>query len=570
MTKKIILVILLVLALVTTFVACEEVHQQHAFDTEWSSDATNHWHKATCCDTDEMDGKAPHSFSPVIEGNIERCEVCGYSRNVIDNHNPNPEPKPHEHSYATELSADETNHWYAATCEHESEVKGLSKHECVDGICKECGWWSSATDVLFANLAKSDVWNYTVLLDDVVLNDVSLYEEAETVSLTVSGELKLSMSADGQIEGQGYFQTSGISMKAVVVSGYVYACGEDTYFRSSLSDLLAQMDVDVKEIETYILAINANTQEIRGYFDEARQVMESLPVVDVELQQLLAALLTVDEDKSNDQATVYVTDTAMLRQLNEVLATVTVEEYVNGALAGLTDTPLGVLLGDDFNELPTRIRTLLTQTIAQTITDLWKKQYTLDDLIKQLDKLVADYYPDEEVNTLDELLAALGVDLDGLTAKQMLMAVSMFSPESLWNRIQENDETKISAAEIAEKLTLICQAYGDKTVYDIIIADNEEMTAADVKTLVAKAADLLDDCVRVEFYVDNDGILQQISVVVTESENEYEQPLNQLQQLFARFNGTVTFKRGYESQQDYSKVVEQVEAYYNSLEAAAA
>lgn len=564
MTKKIILVVLLVLALVMTFVACEEVHQQHTFDTEWSSDATDHWHKATCCDTDEVSDKAPHSFSDVIVNSTVTCEVCGYSEHYVPN---KPEP-PHEHTYATEYSANEQCHWLATTCGH--DVENAAPHGFVDGICATCGWWSSATDVLFANLSKSDVWSYTVLLDEVVLNDVRVYEETETVSLTVNGELKLSMSADGLIEGQGYFETAGLSLKAVISNGYVYACGEDMYYRSGLSDLLVQMGADVQEVEAVIAEMNANTQQIREVFEEARNAMQQLPIADVELQQLLAALLTVDEDKSNEQATVYVTDTAMLRQLNEMLATVTVEEYVNGALAVLNDTPLGVLLGNDFNELPTRVRTLLTQTIAQTITDLWKKQYTLDDLIKQLDKIIADYYPDEKVNTLDELLAALGVDLEGVTVKQMLVTVSMFSPEALWNRMQENDEDKISAAEIAETLTQICQAYGDKTIYEIALANNAELTAADVKALVTHAADLLDECVRVEFYIDNDGILQQVSIVVTESETEYEQPLNQLQQLLASFNGTITFKRGYASQQDYSKVVEQVEEYYNSLEASAA
>ncbi len=39
-----------------------------------------------------------------------------------------PAPPPHEHTYATEWSASETEHWYAATCEHAQEIADKAVH----------------------------------------------------------------------------------------------------------------------------------------------------------------------------------------------------------------------------------------------------------------------------------------------------------------------------------------------------------------------------------------------------------------------------------------------------------
>ena len=43
----------------------------HTFEEGWTSDATHHWHKATCSHADEVSGKAVHTF----EGGV--CTECG-------------------------------------------------------------------------------------------------------------------------------------------------------------------------------------------------------------------------------------------------------------------------------------------------------------------------------------------------------------------------------------------------------------------------------------------------------------------------------------------------------------
>ena len=42
--------------------------------------------------------------------------------------------EPHEHTFANLYSKDETYHWYAATCEHENEVKDKAEHNFDEGV----------------------------------------------------------------------------------------------------------------------------------------------------------------------------------------------------------------------------------------------------------------------------------------------------------------------------------------------------------------------------------------------------------------------------------------------------
>lgn len=49
---------------------------EHTYETGWSYDQTNHWHKATCEHTSEKSGTAEHNF------NGNKCTVCGYQKTV--------------------------------------------------------------------------------------------------------------------------------------------------------------------------------------------------------------------------------------------------------------------------------------------------------------------------------------------------------------------------------------------------------------------------------------------------------------------------------------------------------
>ena len=59
----------------TMLTACDS--HEHTFDTAWTTDAENHWKKATCEHTEEISEKAAHAF-----GEDRKCTVCGYERPI--------------------------------------------------------------------------------------------------------------------------------------------------------------------------------------------------------------------------------------------------------------------------------------------------------------------------------------------------------------------------------------------------------------------------------------------------------------------------------------------------------
>lgn len=105
---------------------------EHSFSKDWTSDATDHWHAATCEHTKEVSGKTAHTFgewtvtkaaTEEAEGSRARsCTVCGYTATEAI------EKLAHTHKFATAWTKDETNHWHAATCEHAEEVSDKTAH----------------------------------------------------------------------------------------------------------------------------------------------------------------------------------------------------------------------------------------------------------------------------------------------------------------------------------------------------------------------------------------------------------------------------------------------------------
>ena len=96
---------------------------EHSFTKDWTSNATEHWHAATCGHTKQVSDKAAHTFgewtvtkaaTEEAEGSKERsCSVCGYTATEAI------EKLAHTHKFATDWTKDETYHWYAATCGHD-------------------------------------------------------------------------------------------------------------------------------------------------------------------------------------------------------------------------------------------------------------------------------------------------------------------------------------------------------------------------------------------------------------------------------------------------------------------
>ena len=114
---------------------------EHSFATEWSTDATDHWHAASCTHIGAITDKAAH----VDEDNDGACDVCAYMGD-------------HQHSYSEEWAKDETDHWHESSCGH-AVIDGKAAHVDMtnDGECDVCGWFDANHTHTFAETYSYDV-----------------------------------------------------------------------------------------------------------------------------------------------------------------------------------------------------------------------------------------------------------------------------------------------------------------------------------------------------------------------------------------------------------------------------
>ena len=140
---------------------------EHSFSKDWTSNATDHWHAATCEHTTEVSGKAEHTFGDYVSNNdatteadgtkTRECSVCGYKDTVTDEGS-----KIHVHTFAEEWTSDASGHWHAAACGHTDEKSGFAEHSFGDYVsnndatteadgtktreCSVCGYKDTVTD----------------------------------------------------------------------------------------------------------------------------------------------------------------------------------------------------------------------------------------------------------------------------------------------------------------------------------------------------------------------------------------------------------------------------------------
>lgn len=115
-----------------SLVACGGEEHTHTYDTTtWKTDATKHWHEATCGCEDVYGDVAGHT-----DGNHDGvCDECGYTDAT------------HEHTYAEAWSYDENGHWHAATCFHDVKDEVVAHTPDALGDCTVCGYHVSDPDV---------------------------------------------------------------------------------------------------------------------------------------------------------------------------------------------------------------------------------------------------------------------------------------------------------------------------------------------------------------------------------------------------------------------------------------
>lgn len=91
---------------------------KHTYSTEWTADATNHWHKATCKHTEEKSDVAAHTYDNACDVD---CNVCGYERTA----------GAHEYDNACDVNCN--------ICGDERVVGAHEYDDNCDVDCNECG-----------------------------------------------------------------------------------------------------------------------------------------------------------------------------------------------------------------------------------------------------------------------------------------------------------------------------------------------------------------------------------------------------------------------------------------------
>ena len=189
MKKKISVLVSALAALSIFATACDSKHT-HTFSEDWESDATNHWHAATCEHGEEKSALAKHKD----EDEDGKCDVCAYEVG-------------HTHTYAEDWSKDDTHHWHAATCTHTDEVadKGLHEDAAADGTCDVCGGHAHVVnkagvcDVCDEQVKPMDETNLEMVIAATALRYKNI--NTSTITYTYKDTIK---SVGNATDGYGY------------------------------------------------------------------------------------------------------------------------------------------------------------------------------------------------------------------------------------------------------------------------------------------------------------------------------------------------------------------------------
>ncbi len=210
MNKKMLAVALLaiVAVLCVTMVACNTAHE-HVYETNWSYNETEHWHKCTGCD--EVSDKAAHSGGKATCTAKAICEVCGQPYGETGDHEwgewqqtkaptctekgtetrvckNNPEHtetrdvEKAAHDVGTNWLHDETNHWKECTvCHTKSDI-----------AAHDFGEWTEVTAPTYvADGAKKRTCNTCEYSENGTIDKL-----VAVSSITIDGEQTLTLKVN--------------------------------------------------------------------------------------------------------------------------------------------------------------------------------------------------------------------------------------------------------------------------------------------------------------------------------------------------------------------------------------
>ena len=133
----------------------------HSYATEWSSDATNHWHEATCKHEEEISDLAAHCYANDCD---DTCDTCGYTRTV----------GAHVYDNACDTACNVCNaertvgaHAYDNACDTACNVCGATRtvephvfDNACDTTCNVCGATREITHAHGTTLTAGDTTHY--------------------------------------------------------------------------------------------------------------------------------------------------------------------------------------------------------------------------------------------------------------------------------------------------------------------------------------------------------------------------------------------------------------------------
>lgn len=109
---------------------------EHKFSSQWSKNASGHWHACSSCGEQGDFGK--HYPGPAAtEEKAQLCLTCGYTLTAKRNHT---------HKYDTKFTSDEEGHWHACTgCEEKKDLEAHSYDDACDPDCNICGFQTATS-----------------------------------------------------------------------------------------------------------------------------------------------------------------------------------------------------------------------------------------------------------------------------------------------------------------------------------------------------------------------------------------------------------------------------------------
>ena len=285
--KKILLAVLAVLMICTLSIALVSCGHECVFSTDWSSDATHHWHACTHKGCEESADKAEHIWGDGVittpatatsEGVMTyTCTVCqGTKTEVIE-----------KCVYSTDWSKDETHHWHACVTEKCDGIADKASHnwdngtittpatQGADGVktftCSDCGqtktekvvftglsnadWYAAFNIDLFKNFTYKELGTTSAPGFSIQADAIYKFTEGKaTITMTIAGSTE-SESITNKTQVEALRQELIDSIKAIAKHGsFDYDAETKTYKANK---------------NVYIEALDASTSNITIKFDDS-------------------------------------------------------------------------------------------------------------------------------------------------------------------------------------------------------------------------------------------------------------------------------------------------------------